>query len=71
MILAAAAVLALDAVAPGPLRSVEERAGDALWRLSSASAPADEVERRFVVVDIDEASLAKLGPWPWPRERLA
>lgn len=64
-------MLALDAVAPGPLRGVEERAGDALWSASSASAPAEEVERRFVVVDIDEASLAKLGPWPWPRERLA
>lgn len=28
-------------------------------------------EQRFVVVDIDEGSLAELGPWPWPRERLA
>ena len=28
-------------------------------------------EQRFVVVDIDEASLVELGPWPWPRERLA
>jgi adenylate cyclase len=24
-----------------------------------------------VVVDIDEASIAALGPWPWPRSRLA
>src|SRR4029453_10379291 len=24
-----------------------------------------------VIVDIDEASLAKLGQWPWPRTRLA
>lgn len=28
-------------------------------------------EPRVLVVDIDEASLARLGPWPWPRERLA
>ncbi len=28
-------------------------------------------EQRFVVVDIDEGSLVALGPWPWPRERLA
>jgi len=40
----------------------------------------DEYQRRFPrtyqdmpvrVVDIDEASLAKLGQWPWPRTRLA
>lgn len=28
-------------------------------------------EPRVLVVDIDEASLARLGPWPWPRARLA
>ncbi|MFK3740085.1 CHASE2 domain-containing protein [Massilia sp. TN1-12] len=28
-------------------------------------------EPRVLVVDIDEASLARIGPWPWPRERLA
>ena len=32
---------------------------------------SDEAERRIVVVDIDEASLATAGPWPWPRARLA
>ncbi len=32
---------------------------------------SDEAERRIVVVDIDEASLAIAGPWPWPRARLA
>ncbi|PZP56248.1 MAG: hypothetical protein DI596_10515, partial [Azospira oryzae] len=53
------------------MSGIEERAGDTLWRLVSASASADVQERRFVVVDIDEASLARLGPWPWPRERLA
>lgn len=26
---------------------------------------------RVLVVDIDEASLAALGPWPWPRQRIA
>ena len=79
---------ALNVLAPGLSRSVDERAGDMLWRLGAgstrslagmagnadgavASAPADDLERRLIVVDIDEASLAKLGPWPWPRERLA
>lgn len=26
---------------------------------------------RLLVVDIDEASLTALGPWPWPRQRIA
>lgn len=32
---------------------------------------SDEPEPRILVVDIDEASLAEFGAWPWPRERLA
>jgi adenylate cyclase len=32
---------------------------------------SDDPEPRILVVDIDEASLRELGPWPWPRERLA
>lgn len=40
---------------------------DAFLRLQVSTAP----EPRILVVDIDEASLRELGPWPWPRERLA
>jgi len=43
-------------------------------RLASLSwqfADADQQERRVVVVDIDERSVQALGPWPWPRERVA
>lgn len=40
---------------------------DFFVRLQASKAP----EPRILVVDIDEASLAKLGPWPWPRDRLA
>ena len=29
------------------------------------------IEQRVLVVDIDEASLGEIGPWPWPRERFA
>ena len=78
IVLAAACMFAVNALAPSLSRSVEERAGDMLWRLGvdfgvddGETALADGRERRFVVVDIDEASLAKLGPWPWPRTRLA
>lgn len=28
-------------------------------------------ESRIILVDIDEASLQQLGPWPWPRQRVA
>src|SRR5579871_325855 len=24
------------------------------------------IDKRILLVDIDEASLAELGPWPWP-----
>jgi len=30
-----------------------------------------EPEPRILVVDIDEASMAALGPWPWPRSHIA
>jgi adenylate cyclase len=71
VLLAVLGTVALQALAPRLLRGVEERAGDMVWRYSPIATRSDAVERRFVVVDIDEASLAKLGPWPWPRERLA
>jgi adenylate cyclase len=29
------------------------------------------VDERIVIVDIDERSLAEMGHWPWPRDRLA
>ncbi|MBX3604502.1 MAG: adenylate/guanylate cyclase domain-containing protein [Piscinibacter sp.] len=28
-------------------------------------------ESRIVIVDVDEASLARIGRWPWPRARVA
>ncbi|GAA5023456.1 hypothetical protein GCM10025794_09530 [Massilia kyonggiensis] len=40
---------------------------DAFIRLRVGTAP----EPRVLVVDIDEATLKKLGPWPWPRARVA
>src|SRR5687768_1838288 len=30
-----------------------------------------EPEPRILVVDIDEASLAAVGPWPWSSSRIA
>lgn len=40
---------------------------DAIVRLRATSAP----EPRVLVVDVDEASLKRLGPWPWPHSRIA
>lgn len=49
------------------LSALDERFGDWLWRSSASSTR----ESRIILVDIDEASMQSLGPWPWPRERLA
>ena len=52
----------------GPTRdTLEWQVRDALLRsrMSSAAVPG------LVVIDLDEASLASVGPWPWPRSRLA
>src|SRR5262249_55115943 len=34
-------------------------------------APAPPAEPAVVVVDIDRETLETIGPWPWPRTRLA
>lgn len=52
---------------PGPLGDLEERASDWAWRLTASQ----ETERRVIIVDIDETSLQRVGPWPWSRERVA
>ena len=65
--LAAAIALAIIGLAGGALRSFDERVSDLIWRF----APIRAEERRLVIVDIDEASLAAVGPWPWPRDVLA
>ena len=36
----------------------------------AAQAGNTTVDKRILLVDIDEASLAELGPWPWPRTRF-
>jgi hypothetical protein len=40
---------------------------DLFVKANASTAP----EPRIIVVDIDESSTARLGPWPWPRERVA
>lgn len=44
-----------------------EQLRDVFLRMQVSFAP----EPRVLVVDIDETSTARLGPWPWPRDRVA
>jgi adenylate cyclase len=49
------------------LKDAEERSGDFFWRHGSHATP----ERRLLLIDIDDTSVSRIGPWPWPRERVA
>lgn len=66
LLLAAALVLGVAAVAPTILKGIDERSGDWAWRLGSRSEP----ERRLLIVDIDDRSLARVGAWPWSRAQV-
>ncbi|GAA6142215.1 adenylate/guanylate cyclase domain-containing protein [Hydrogenophaga sp. 5NK40-0174] len=50
-----------------PVRRLDHFIYDLRLRLHQAPEP----DARVVIVDIDEASLATLGQWPWPRDRMA
>ena len=52
---------------------VDQRLHDELTRNQTltASASNSDAFQGIVLVDIDEPSLAQLGPWPWPRTVLA
>ncbi|WP_158895501.1 MULTISPECIES: CHASE2 domain-containing protein [unclassified Pseudomonas] len=50
-----------------PLQYLDRLAYDQLSRLAASTEDATDVQ----VVSIDEASLAALGQWPWPRYRVA
>ncbi len=49
------------------LQALEERASDWVWAQTASRAD----ERRLIVIDVDERSLAEVGPWPWPRATQA
>lgn len=50
-----------------PLQQIDLAIDDARLR---ATMPGT-MDPRIVIVDIDDASLARIGRWPWPRERMA
>ncbi len=49
-----------------PLRSMESLAYDLYASLRTNPHPSDQI----VIVGIDEASLTKVGRWPWPRSTV-
>jgi len=59
--------LLLRLLTAGGWAVIEERSADWIWRFGAS----DRVERRLILVDIDEPSLQAHGSWPWPRVRLA
>lgn len=59
--------LMLSWLAQGALERINERSTDLIW----ASNTHGEVEQRLVVIDIDDESLADLGPWPWSPSIMA
>ncbi len=59
--------IALRVAEPAPVQELQLRAFDGFQRL--APRPYTEVPVR--IVDIDDASLARIGQWPWPRSDVA
>ena len=61
------ALTLLRAYDPWIVRELKERTFDAYQRL----LPRPYTELPVRIVDIDEASIAEFGQWPWPRTKLA
>ena len=68
----AALVLSVMALLPAAWRSgLTEQSYDVIARFGTAMKPPAQMPVRIVVVDIDAATLALHGSWPWPRHHLA
>lgn len=60
-------LVSLRAFDPWAVRSLRNAYFDYLQQL----APREYTPLPVYIVDLDDASLARLGQWPWPRDRLA
>lgn len=58
----------LYAVNPSFLERMERSLYDAAAKLAPTKEYGSE---RIAIIEIDEKSLARLGPWPWPRDLIA
>jgi adenylate cyclase len=59
---------ALRLADPAPIEEIRVRTFDTFQRFDPRAKLA---KPPVAIVDIDEASLAKIGQWPWPRTRIA
>ncbi len=60
-------LIALYLLHPGIVARTNHRATDMVMALAQVRAVSNAV----IIVDIDDASLARYGQWPWPRSRIA
>ncbi len=67
VLLASLLIIFIEWKRPEPVNRLDESLRDAVLRLSADNTP----ETRITVIDIDEGSIAEIGPWPWPRELIA
>ncbi len=67
-VIAAVLAAAITVWRPGPLTDVDLRVYDTLVRLDHSDQNASV---RSAIVAIDEASLSRVGQWPWPRAVIA
>ena len=67
LLAALATIVLVQALASGWMAQWNDRITSRTWALADSSSQ----EKRVVVVDIDEKSVQALGPWPWPRDRVA
>ena len=61
-------LIILRAGDPAPLERLRLQAFDGLQRAAPRELPQDQ---SVAIIDVDEASIAQLGQWPWPRTDLA
>ena len=61
------AMIVLRVSDPGPVRNLRSAYFDYLQLLS----PRPYTPLPVMIVDVDEASLTRIGQWPWPRDRMA
>jgi adenylate cyclase len=52
---------------PALVTRLDEGLRDSFLRWNAS----DQAEDRLVVIDINEAALEQIGPWPWPRQQVA
>src|SRR5665647_354509 len=59
---------ALRIADPAPIEEIRVRTFDTFQRIDPRAKLA---KSPVTIVDLDEASLAKIGQWPWPRTLIA